>query len=1132
MPYSLSTYNFKTGKKNFSFMESKPWSEREMSGSNLTSDNDDSSSAKDSPNPINYDRYPGKNASKFTPDDNLKQGSLKCIQEISQNFYSDDNNNPRTIEIEKKNINLNKSLSSESLPNSIILSEYENQNDGIYLDSIPRSDYKPSSSVLSLSLIDDKLFSGSENGNIYVWDTDNYNVLYKIISGSNSGSIFSIVYIDMYEMIIVGCQNTTIQWFSLKNKDLIDKRKRMAELILRKSKFFEGSGNPEATTNSPAHYLSSGSKKDLDFFLVDKVISNEFIMDNIYIIFDNNTIPNAHYGYVNSIASGSLPCLNSEVLFSASSDNTIKIWKISDDNIDLLDVLLLPEDEEMNILSIAINDGLLYAGMQGGDILIWDLETRQPIRALSGHTDDVLSIVCLGEFIYTGSYDGKICVWTTDFEPVFKISAHDSSHVLSMSISHKDKILVSGSSDSSMKFWIQNYQSGSFNSNLLNKKFESDLSLTNSSNLLQGDFNFQTEKKSSNFLISCLDKWISFKSVSGFKEFQHECRSAARFLRDLAFSLGASESKLIAGSSGRNPLVYFRFDANENSDITPNFTQETETILIYGHYDVVPIGNINAWNSDPFSLKGKDGYLYGRGVTDNKGPVLSMLFAVYELFFNKQLSTTIVFLIEGEEEHACEGLSLAVQANSHLFGKPKLILLSSSYWLGENTPCLTYGLRGNIRVSLEVDSLRKGDIHSGVWGGASTEPLVWLTNLVSKLSHPDGRVEIPGFNDYVDEVSTEEYNRMMSLVDSISENELNSRIINPHSKSDYSDCKVSLNNLSITGMSSTLKSNSVSKGESENDFNSSIISSKKSKVLRQLMSTWRYPTLSVHKISLNSSTSTFNFGLIPSAASATISIRTVPSQTYSIVSNNINEYIKSIFSDLVGEIKPIQNYEYLISDNKKITDNTLSSVFELIESCTDSHKAVILRLKLDIQQISDWWLAKTDHPYYKLASKIISQTWNERLVSPIQKHKSISIEADNGIPSKNDTIKKGGIFTIKGIDKEAEVNNEINQDRIPTPALSRESENKKNGMDSTSSNSVNRLDRNYNDVLFIREGGSIPAVPWLENFFGGSCVCMNFPMGQSSDNAHLPNERIRLINLMKGKSIVKDLIYHIGGLKE
>ncbi|OMJ13921.1 putative di- and tripeptidase DUG2 [Smittium culicis] len=916
MPYSLNTYNFNAGKKSSSYMESKPWSEREMSGSNMTSDNDDSSSAKDSPIQFNYDGFSGNKASKFTSDDNLKIGSLKCIQEISQSFYFEDSKMPRIIdnknENENKVNNFKNSRSTESLPKSTILSEYENQHDGVYLDSIPATDPKPSSSVLSLSLIDDKLFSGSENGNIYVWDresyqlihvmtghtggimclalsqdnkllfsgsadgtirvwdTDSFNVLFKIISGSNSGSIFSIVYIDMYEMIIVGCQNTTIQWFSLKNKDLIDKRKRMAELILRKSKFFEGSGNPEATTNSPAHYLSSGSKKDLDFFLVDKGVSNELIMDNIYIIFDFNTIPNAHYGYVNSIASGSLPGLNSEVLFSASSDNTIKIWNISDDKIRLHDVLFLPEDEEMNILSIAINDGLLYTGMQGGAILIWDLETRQPIRALSGHTDDVLSIVCLGKFIYTGSYDGKICVWTTDFEPVFKISAHDSSHVLSMSISHKDKILVSGSSDGSMKFWIQNYQSGSSSSYLPNKKYDFDSSLTNSFNLLHCNFNFQAEKKSFNFLISCLDKWISYKSVSGFKEFQHECRSAARYLRDLAFSLGASESKLIAGSSGRNPLVYFRFDANYNSDITPNFTQETETILIYGHYDVVPIGNINAWNSDPFSLKGKDGYLYGRGVTDNKGPVLSMMFAVYELFFNKQLSSTVVFLIEGEEEHACEGLSLAVKANSHLFGKPKLILLSSSYWLGENTPCLTYGLRGNIRVSLEVDSLRKGDIHSGVWGGASTEPLVWLTNLVSKLSHPDGRVDIPGFNDSVDEVSTEEYSRMTNLVDCISENELNSRIINPHSKSDSNDFNISLNKLSITGTGSTLKSNNASKEVPENDFNSPILSSKKSKVLRQLMSMWRYPTLSVHKISLNSSTSTFNFGLIPSAASATI----------------------------------------------------------------------------------------------------------------------------------------------------------------------------------------------------------------------------------------------------------------------
>ncbi|OLY79987.1 putative di- and tripeptidase DUG2 [Smittium mucronatum] len=1090
----------------------------------------------------------------------FRLGSLKCIQEVSQCPIS--YKNSRNSEDGVSHNASKMSKSSEDIPTSTNARKFDSsENEVLFNTTETANNSKYDGSVLSLSITDNKLFSGSQDSNIYVWDlqtfqlirvlsghtggimclaldrnssllfsgsadgtirvwdVDTLSCLYKIVAGSNSGSILSIVYVDEYELIVIGCQNSTIQWFSLKSKDDVSKNNRMAEILLRKSKFFEGTGNPEVKTDSPAYYLSGGSTRDPDFFLINPNSSSSTLndMENVYIIFDNNTIPNAHYGYVNSLYSSKLPDCIDTVLFSSSSDNSIKIWKISDNNISLMDTLELPEDEEMGVLSIAIHDELLFTGLQGGEVLVWDLEIRRPIRFLKGHTDDVLSIVYLNDFIYTGSYDGTICAWTNNFEPVFKLSAHDYSHVLSMVVSPIENMLVSGSSHNTIKFWRQSLQKTSPKPSPASSNIEffsqPQLGLDSSVDI----YNPQTDKICSSFMITCLDQWISFKSVSGHNEFQKECRSSAKFLKDLAFSLGASESRLLAGSSGRNPLVYFRFDPNSDKTQAIPFSKDTETIVIYGHYDVVPAGDSSSWDSFPFSLKGKDGYLYGRGVTDNKGPVLSMLFSVYELYHSKELSIPVVFLIEGEEENLCEGLDDAVKANSHLFGKPKLVLLSSSYWIGENKPCLTYGMRGNIRVKLEVDSLRTSDVHSGVWGGASNEPLIWLTNIISKLTSPNGKVNIPGFNDLVDDVTPEEHERMNSLVDTIFKNESEYNLIEPRSK--FMTVPKNLSSISNV-VSWPSKERFEDSNLNSNQSDSSHDNYKREKIFNQLMHRWRYPTLSIHKISLNSSSPSYNFGLIPPVSSATISMRTVPSQTYEHIADNISLYVKTIFTNLVGEMVPSRNFSFSVHETKSCFDDSSSHLFELHEIHSGTHYSTPLILKLEIKQISDWWLANTNHMYYKMAADIISKEWDEEKSNPNYKEKSSK-------KSEINSKKCGGSdqFYIKKIGENqnsASMNLHIKDGSGPQQTLSDQNSGGYN-------NSI--YDSNTNNVLLVREGGSIPAVPWLEKFFGGDCVCMNIPMGQSSDNAHLPNERIRLVNLIKGRSIVKNLIYEIGKIQ-
>jgi len=145
------------------------------------------------------------------------------------------------------------------------------------------------------------------------------------------------------------------------------------------------------------------------------------------------------------------------------------------------------------------------------------------------------------------------------------------------------------------------------------------------------------------------------------------------------------ECKLVQGREGKNPVVLGRLGAGNHKP----------TVVFYGHYDVFPAGRAG-WRTDPFSLSGVDGYLYGRGTTDDKGPILAMLYAVQEwqceLLGSEQqavpsgeLPINIVFVIEGEEECDSEGFVEAVQENMAWFNDVAVILFSNTYWIGEKT---------------------------------------------------------------------------------------------------------------------------------------------------------------------------------------------------------------------------------------------------------------------------------------------------------------------------------------------------------------------------------------------------------------------------------------------------------------
>jgi di- and tripeptidase len=150
-----------------------------------------------------------------------------------------------------------------------------------------------------------------------------------------------------------------------------------------------------------------------------------------------------------------------------------------------------------------------------------------------------------------------------------------------------------------------------------------------------------------------LSKLVSLKTISGSSLHTEECRRGATFLKNLLKQLGASDTTLLPNPVvGRNPVVLGKFKSK---------TSKAKSLLFYGHYDIVTASTgSRQWTDDAFTLSGRDGFYYGRGVSDNKGPVLAAMFAASNLL-NQGLDVNITFLIEGEEECGSKGFAESVK---------------------------------------------------------------------------------------------------------------------------------------------------------------------------------------------------------------------------------------------------------------------------------------------------------------------------------------------------------------------------------------------------------------------------------------------------------------------------------------
>jgi acetylornithine deacetylase/succinyl-diaminopimelate desuccinylase-like protein len=225
---------------------------------------------------------------------------------------------------------------------------------------------------------------------------------------------------------------------------------------------------------------------------------------------------------------------------------------------------------------------------------------------------------------------------------------------------------------------------------------------------------------------------LTIPSISALSEHREDCRRAASWLVDRLRRMGM-DAMLCQVDPRGHPVVVAEWMGRPGAPI----------LTVYGHYDVQPPDPLDEWRTGPFDPTVRDGYVYARGASDNKGQHLAGVKAAEHCFATGGPPVNLRFMIEGEEEISGKSLPGFVRQNADDLASD-LLLIADSAFLAQGMPSLLAGLRGLLYVEIDVSGPRT-DLHSGVYGGVAPNPLQSLVSVLAGLKDRDGTVRIPGF---------------------------------------------------------------------------------------------------------------------------------------------------------------------------------------------------------------------------------------------------------------------------------------------------------------------------------------------------------------------------------------------------
>ena len=343
-----------------------------------------------------------------------------------------------------------------------------------------------------------------------------------------------------------------------------------------------------------------------------------------------------------------------------------------------------------------------------------------------------------------------------------------------------------------------------------------------------------------NTYIEELKDFLRIPSISTSEQYKDDMLKGADFVADSLNAAGLKNVKVIKTKG--HPLVYADW---LNAPGKP-------TVLIYGHYDVQPVDPISLWDSLPFDPVVKNGKIYARGATDDKGQMYMHIKSV-EAYLKtvKRLPINVKFIIEGEEEIGSESLEEFINQNTKSL-KCDAVLISDTALYGPGIPTITYGLRGLAYLEVVITGPNR-DLHSGTFGGTIANPVNVLAEIISRLMDKNGHITIPGFYDDVVKITKKEKENFKSLV--------------------FSEKKFA-------------RQIGVKKLKGEKGYST-------------VERAWARPTLDCNGI-MGGFTEEGAKTVLPSKAMAKISMRLVPNQNPHKISRLFTKYVKSITPDTVS----------------------------------------------------------------------------------------------------------------------------------------------------------------------------------------------------------------------------------------
>jgi len=257
-------------------------------------------------------------------------------------------------------------------------------------------------------------------------------------------------------------------------------------------------------------------------------------------------------------------------------------------------------------------------------------------------------------------------------------------------------------------------------------------------------------KKNYDTFVEELVEVLRIPSISADPAYTDDVQRTAEWLVEHFLKIGMDRAR--AMPTGGHPIVYAEYIENDS----------LPTILVYGHYDVQPPDPLELWQSPPFEPVVKNGDLYARGTSDDKGQAFMHIKAV-ESYLKAEggLPVNIKFILEGEEECGSANLTPFIDLNKDLLAA-EIVVVSDTALFAEDVPSITSALRGMAYCEVTLTGPDR-DLHSGVYGGAIENPINALARLISNLHDENHRITIPGFYDDVLDLTEEDRETFRNL---------------------------------------------------------------------------------------------------------------------------------------------------------------------------------------------------------------------------------------------------------------------------------------------------------------------------------------------------------------------------------